>query len=676
MKFIKKLTAVFSATAMLFGGILGQFPSMVSIAQDSFDVQSNISVISGDINSDGVVDAFDLALLKRAIKNGTTVNLPIYNADVNLDGVVDMYDCCTLQNFLLNKSMPVRNMSQYEENFSDKEISNEKEATAILFEKQSSLGLSQDGVKLVFDHQDTIDGCDFYHYNMTYHDIPVYDKKIVVSADQNDNPYLIIGNCSEIESVSTVPKISEEEAIKIANENVKADVFSSAELILFKRENKFDLMYKLSTIRFDVFVDAQNGRCEIVDIANSYEIVKLEGQDGEEVDIPISDYIDIHSIHNNDVFFDEKRNIIVTEKVAADGSFTEFQSSDWVTLYKYQTALWEGLTADSKTYKSAVDAMSNAIKVYDYYKPFNIEFSKIYLNVSAMKMGKDNALGSGVKENEKICIFIYFLPASGGKKELSGYLDVVAHEFTHGVTNAIAFGVSGYDINNLEIGALKEAYSDIFGELVELYYNTDKQTDWVLTSRNIRKPSESKNPDKYNGTNFYFPKGNLSTDSKKKESADEYAHHNSTVISHAAYLMYNGYDTMINNEIKRVSLTANELSKVWFTSLQYLNSESTMQDCANAVIASAGLLLNSEKLDVVRHAFRDVNLSDYVPISRGYCSNNAKIKVLDKFNNTYSGDYSVACHAKHKKLTRKIQKIITESKKVLSDSIETERAFC
>jgi thermolysin len=55
--------------------------------------------------------------------------------------------------------------------------------------------------------------------------------------------------------------------------------------------------------------------------------------------------------------------------------------------------------------------------------------------------------------------------------ELSGELDVVAHELSHGVTSATSDLIYQY-----ESGALNEAFSDIMGASVEFYYGTGNWT--------------------------------------------------------------------------------------------------------------------------------------------------------------------------------------------------------
>jgi Zn-dependent metalloprotease len=58
----------------------------------------------------------------------------------------------------------------------------------------------------------------------------------------------------------------------------------------------------------------------------------------------------------------------------------------------------------------------------------------------------------------------------------AGSLDVIGHEFTHGVTRYSA-DLEGLNIYNFECGAIFESFSDIFGQCVENYILGS--TDWV-----------------------------------------------------------------------------------------------------------------------------------------------------------------------------------------------------
>ncbi|MFH2104903.1 MAG: M4 family metallopeptidase, partial [Parcubacteria group bacterium] len=120
------------------------------------------------------------------------------------------------------------------------------------------------------------------------------------------------------------------------------------------------------------------------------------------------------------------------------------------------------------------------------------------------------------------------------------YSDIVAHEYTHGV---VEYSITGGLTYSFESGALSEAYADIFGEAVE-YYRAGSN-DWLMGDeisvsgisspiRSLRDPGSVNSglgfgPDRFYDSNFYCGYGDGGG-----------VHHNSTVVSHAAYLMAMG----------------------------------------------------------------------------------------------------------------------------------------
>lgn len=78
--------------------------------------------------------------------------------------------------------------------------------------------------------------------------------------------------------------------------------------------------------------------------------------------------------------------------------------------------------------------------------------------------------------------------------------DIVGHEFAHAVTQFSA----GLDYNG-ESGALNESFSDIFGEMVELF--SEGAQDWLVGNdrgaiRSMSNPGNFNDPDTYLGTNW------------------------------------------------------------------------------------------------------------------------------------------------------------------------------
>ncbi|MFN8239117.1 MAG: M4 family metallopeptidase [Chitinophagales bacterium] len=112
-------------------------------------------------------------------------------------------------------------------------------------------------------------------------------------------------------------------------------------------------------------------------------------------------------------------------------------------------------------------------------------------------------------------------------------LDIVGHEFTHGVTQA----TSNLNYNH-ESGALNESFSDIFGEMVESW--TLGTCDWLVGDeigaiRSFDAPSNYTTgyggamPDTYLGTGWY------------SGSSDNYGvHHNSSVQNYIFFMLSEG----------------------------------------------------------------------------------------------------------------------------------------
>lgn len=232
-------------------------------------------------------------------------------------------------------------------------------------------------------------------------------------------------------------------------------------------------------------------------------------------------------------------------------------------------------------------------------------------------------------------------------------LDSVAHEYMHAIEKRISL----MDYQG-ESGAIMEGYSDVFGELVEGwkygYY------DWEHGNRDMKKPNthtayfcqfERTNtpcpiwlaqvggmvtggtpihtswckdyfvyPSVYYGDGFVDPKSNYDNGG---------VHHNSTVISHAAYLMYNG----VNDKYQK--LTADDIANLWFHALQTLPSDCSFFDLRGSLEMAATLTLSSiAKRECVTAALVEVGINKIT------CSPDFSISVYDSKGNIYS-DYTV-----------------------------------
>jgi Zn-dependent metalloprotease len=181
---------------------------------------------------------------------------------------------------------------------------------------------------------------------------------------------------------------------------------------------------------------------------------------------------------------------------------------------------------------------------------------------------------------------------------LSAALEVVAHEYTHGVTfHAAHLGAQG------ENGALNEAIADIFACLIS--YGATRGRNWQI------------------GETLFHPNGRPRplrdlahpADSGNPSSLDEYVvtdedrggvHLNSTILSHAAYLMAEG-GTHARSHVHVSALGTEAAGRLWFRALtRYLASSAGFADAADATLAAARDLGSGEPS--VREAWIAVGL--------------------------------------------------------------------
>ncbi len=156
---------------------------------------------------------------------------------------------------------------------------------------------------------------------------------------------------------------------------------------------------------------------------------------------------------------------------------------------------------------------------------------------------------------------------------MAGALDVVAHELVHGVTLTTA----QLDPNG-ESGALNEAISDLFACLISRGAVTGG--DWQIGGsiyhpagrpraiRDLARPHESGNPETL--AEYVVTTGDSGG-----------VHINSTIVSHAAYLMAEGAPGI-------PALGPDATGRIWYRALsRYLTSQARFADAADETVAAA-----------------------------------------------------------------------------------------
>lgn len=506
------------------------------------------------------------------------------------------------------------------ENFYDKPITDEKIALDSIEVNRDKLGYADKNFTFIYDEKSGSKTA--YHFDLYYKGIPIQSPAgirgvSVITYYDNSADVLITGvsDSEKIIKVNTTPKLTQDEALNIAKETLGENFSeykypfgnekSYPELIIYEINNEYILSYSINSGSFVCVINAENGNvvvCHSIMVSNSAE---YEGQNGDIHQVFYDDYKDENYDIKN-MLYNKEKNIYILDDVKQ-----QFNMGDVFTISDIH----------SGKNKSAVDAMANTYRAVEYFKEkLNITFDKIFVEVNDTE-SIDNAWGTSWKDNNKAYAKITFGIMSNKKQaQYSAYLDAVAHEYTHSITNLKAFGSEGYseDSNYFERNALMEAYSDIFGELVEKEYTGSM--DWkIYNLRNISEPKIKKYTKRY------------ITEDKQGTDDNDYggAHQNSTIISHVAYLMSKSNDSKKYDA--EFLLDYNQLAQLWYGSLEYLKETEFMDfsDCRYAVEKSArklikeGVLLE-DNLKVIEQAFNDIEVISN-PARRG-AMDSAEIK--------------------------------------------------
>jgi thermolysin len=223
------------------------------------------------------------------------------------------------------------------------------------------------------------------------------------------------------------------------------------------------------------------------------------------------------------------------------------------------TSLTSWDTSATKGRGAAVDAHYSAGVVFDFYKG---AFGRSGIDgkgggmtsTAHFAQSLDNALWD--PESKQM------MYGDGGQifRPLAGALDVVAHEFTHGVTQAEA-GLVYQD----QPGALNEAISDIFAALIEHAVSPDPVKNFQIGEeialagyiRDMKNPGAKQQPSHM-------------TQLVKTTQDNGGVHINSGIVNNAFYLMTNGgVNPKSQIEVKR-GIGWEKSAQIWYRTLAEL----------------------------------------------------------------------------------------------------------
>ena len=293
---------------------------------------------------------------------------------------------------------------------------------------------------------------------------------------------------------------------------------------------------------------------EGMEVSRYTTTVTLEDGTRRNVDVPVC-----HNPHDGLYYLmDPERKITVAQ-------YYEFN-------YENRVVFVTSPTIDGWSQNNLL-AYANYIIMYDFYADHGIRSvdgfeTPILITVGWCDQNRkpvDNACFYGVN-NGWACFGISDINHYGDA------LDVVGHEYTHGITRQSMQSV----LYRNETGAINEAYSDIMGNLAEMSLNYTEDRDWQMgektgeTERDMRDPNRFRQPayvgDQYYKPSVIYPYSDINDNGG--------VHDNNSLMGHIAYLM------------DQTGMTYEQQISMWLTAIEIITPRSDYSDLHGALLFS------------------------------------------------------------------------------------------
>ncbi len=528
-----------------------------------------------------------------------------------------------------------------EEGFTDTLVVDENSAILVAKEAVKLLDLGNVGDELSVKSVDEMDGVSYYRLQQNYNGLPFIGKTMTVVAgsegevlgfssnvlsenvldfgdfisqeiiERKVNDYLRENKVDYIENSCLIEKCSKDNRAYIETDDGIKQIY-----LLKLYRNNIDISFEtvvVNAITGDVMW-LENSFFEIdQDVYNFDKSIRVSGNYDEKEGI--------YQLKNNE------RNIEIYTCNGKDSLANNWENyweivGDKKGLITSENDVF-GDTEDeiNEEYSKAIQFMDNTARIYDFYsvRLLYSDNRRLCACYNEGSQNGENAFGG---------------PAGGINYLTIGYdfgvdsLDVMAHEYSHIVTNRIV-GWNNVSDNKKDVQpeyeAINEGISDIFGTIIEGVLNKT-QTKWELVGRNMKEPSKS--TDKNDKDKPKIQQSRIGEMPLERAlDGNDYQHGFSTIISHCAYLMSNG----VNQQFEPIDLA--DLTKLWFRTLFLIPSNCTYTALRKHMCQAALILdFSSEKLECVNAAFDEVNIFTEEEIY----GTSSMLQILDKEMNEYA----------------------------------------
>lgn len=448
-------------------------------------------------------------------------------------------------------------------------------ARGFLDENRALFGLGSVAADLRLSRVEPDPQLDFTHVRMAqvYHGIPVFGRQLVVHLDPQARVVAVNGQLAPALDLPDQPSLRKDLAERVALRDLLEEQLQPAE-----RARAITRVLGEKT-SLAIYVDPR-GKATL-----SWLVTIM-------TDTPLGQWR---------YFVNARRPVVVHRFDSADtGKQRRTYTADNSTEVPGRLLIEEGERSRDKIAQAAHDA---AGKVYDYYfttfKRDGVD-GRGSAMVSTVHYGSDPEDAENAAWIGEAAQMVY---GDGGRifKPLAYGLDVVGHEFTHGVIDNTAQLV--YEGQS---GALNESYADVFGALIDrgnwtIGEQVVKSPPFPLPyMRDMQDPTAGGNYDRSDPLNAIGQPGTMRDYANlplSRRADNGGVHINSGIPNHAAYLVAQ-------------AVGIDKMEKIYYRAMtQYLTPEDDFLAAARATVRAATDLYSATEAGVVRGAFAQVGLS-------------------------------------------------------------------
>ncbi len=501
-------------------------------------------------------------------------------------------------------------------------VLNSTAALTAVNEVKEDFGIQNADSELAELHHTTIDGDHYYRLQQTYQGLDVYGRSMVVETNSEGKVFFIAGNFCPVRDLSLTPGIQADKANKklhryaLKEMNYSEDTLSVIEngLVVYapnENDAKLAYSYRLSGASEDgthqshlILLSAKNGTPLFSTETKHSFSISLEGQRGMhqvEVEGSLTDYQFVDTTRNIQVYSTEDLSLSAIEVIRSSSTANKL---------------------------IATDALYYAGEAYDFYREV-LGRNSYDNNGGALNIITDLPESTHIYDGASAFgTSIVFYPKATKLFHSSAAPDIVAHEFTHLVTDHTV----GFPMGE-EASAITESFADILGNIIEQAQRETPDETWALGEGTGTAKYEMAAPSK-NG----YPESVSAFDPTAS------VHSNSSILSHVAFLIWQG-TSFGDFSIEDTAITdLNLLGKLWYRTMLLLPQDADFSSCGALLLESGydmyrngsltapqltGILLSLEAVGII---------PDYLTYE---VTQNSTLAVYDAINTNYS-DISVS----------------------------------